>query len=56
MTWLADLSHFNGLWLNTSHDLHREQGAGELRELIVQLAPPRRSLRSADVEPALTNP
>jgi hypothetical protein len=53
MTWLADLSHFSGLWLNTSHDLHREQGTGELRELIVQLAPPRRVPRPA--EPDLGN-
>lgn len=37
-TWLADVSHFSGLWLNTSHDLHHAEGASELRDLIVHLA------------------
>jgi hypothetical protein len=50
MTWLADLSHFSGLWLNTTSDLHQAEGAGELRDLIVQLAPPRRTMRSAESE------
>jgi hypothetical protein len=41
-TWLSDVSHFAGVWLNASAELHESQGAGELRDLIMDLAPPRR--------------
>lgn len=40
-TWLADFSHFGGLWLHASEQLHAS-GAGmtELRDLLVHLVPP----------------
>lgn len=39
-TWLADFSHFGGLWLHASEQLNAEGGLGELRELMLQLVPP----------------
>ena len=39
-TWLADFSHFGGLWLHTSEQLHSMAGAGELRDVLVDLVPP----------------
>ncbi len=38
-TWLADYSHFSGLWLHASEHLHEEAGAEELRELVQALTP-----------------
>ena len=38
-TWLADISHFGGLWLHASQHLHGASGTGELRDLIKQLTP-----------------
>lgn len=38
-TWLADFSHFGGLWLNASEQLHSMAGAGELRDVLVDLVP-----------------
>jgi hypothetical protein len=35
-TWLADFSHFAGLWLHASEHM---QAGGELRDLITQLTP-----------------
>jgi hypothetical protein len=39
-TWLADFSHFGGLWLHASEGLTGTSAMGELRDLMVQLAPP----------------
>ncbi len=39
-TWLADYSHFAGLWLHASEHLHEEPGVEELRELLASLTPP----------------
>lgn len=39
-TWLADFSHFGGLWLHASEQLHATAAFGELRELMLQLVPP----------------
>jgi hypothetical protein len=40
-TWLADFSHFGGLWLHASEQLHADTAAmGELRELLLNLVPP----------------
>jgi hypothetical protein len=39
-TWLADYSHFGGLWLHASEGLHAMAGAGELRDMLMELAPP----------------
>ena len=39
-TWLADYSHFGGLWLHASEQLHSTAGVGELRDLLMQLVPP----------------
>lgn len=39
-TWLADYSHFGGLWLHSAEQLHSMPGARELRDLLLQLAPP----------------
>jgi hypothetical protein len=38
-TWLADFSHFGGLWLHASESLASGPGAAEMRELMMQLAP-----------------
>jgi len=38
-TWLADYSHFGGLWLHASERLYNDPGMGELRELLLKLAP-----------------
>ena len=42
-TWLADFSHFGGLWLHASESLHATPAMAELRDLMVQLAPPTHS-------------
>jgi len=40
-TWLADFSHFGGLWLHASEQLHADGGGmGELRDLLLELVPP----------------
>ena len=39
-TWLADFSHFGGLWLHASESLHHTPAMAELRELMLQLVPP----------------
>ncbi|MBC5766869.1 hypothetical protein [Ramlibacter albus] len=39
-TWLADFSHFGGLWLHASEQLHSMPGSGELRDLLMNLVPP----------------
>jgi hypothetical protein len=38
-TWLADLSHFGGLWLHVSERLYVEQQLGEVRDLLAELTP-----------------
>ena len=42
-TWLADYSHFGGLWLHAAEHLHEEPGTEELRELLMTLTPPQAS-------------
>jgi hypothetical protein len=44
-TWLADVSHFGGVWLNASQELRDSEAIGDLRELMIQVAPPRRMPR-----------
>lgn len=39
-TWLADYSHFGGLWLHASEGLANGPARPELRELMLQLTPP----------------
>jgi hypothetical protein len=39
-TWLADLSHFGGLWLRASERLQADPGIGELHQVLMQLVPP----------------
>jgi hypothetical protein len=39
-TWLADFSHFGGLWLHASEQLHVGGQTGELRDLLMTLVPP----------------
>ena len=36
-TWLAEFSHFGGLWLHASEALHASEGADELRTALVDL-------------------
>lgn len=38
--WLAEVSHFGGLWLHASPRLHEAAGADELRKLMVSLTRP----------------
>lgn len=38
-TWLADYSHFAGLWLHASEHLHEDPGVEELRDLLSSLVP-----------------
>lgn len=38
-TWLADYSHFGGLWLHASELLHEMPGTVELRRLLLALVP-----------------
>ncbi len=38
-TWLADYSHFGGLWVHASEHLHEDPGVEELRALLLSLAP-----------------
>lgn len=40
-TWLADFSHFGGLWLHASEQLHASPAAAELRELLLRTVPPK---------------
>jgi hypothetical protein len=46
-TWLADFSHFGGLWLHTSERVASGPAKAELRELMMQLAPPTPSSEGA---------
>jgi len=39
-TWLADFSHFGGLWLHASESLHATPAMTELRDLVLHLVPP----------------
>jgi hypothetical protein len=39
-TWLADYTHFGGLWLHASEQLHTGGHTGELRDLLMKLVPP----------------
>jgi hypothetical protein len=41
-TWLADYSHFGGLWLHASEQIHQARESSEIGELLQQLAPRRR--------------
>lgn len=47
-TWLADFSHFGGLWLHASEQLQHTSAMGELRDLMVQLVPPTPSADGQD--------
>jgi hypothetical protein len=38
--WIGEVSHFGGLWLHASEQLHTSAAPGELRELMMQLTPP----------------
>lgn len=38
--WIGEVSHFGGLWLHASEQLHASAAPGELRELMMQLTPP----------------
>ena len=38
-TWMADFSHFGGLWLHASEQLGATEASSELRQLMVQLVP-----------------
>lgn len=37
--WLGEVSHFGGLWLHASEQLHATSAMRELRELMIQLTP-----------------
>lgn len=50
-TWLADYSHFGGLWLHASDGVAHGPAAAELRELMLQLAPPMPAWQRADPGP-----
>lgn len=39
-TWLADYSHFGGLWLHASEQLQSSPGPTELRQLLLALTAP----------------
>jgi hypothetical protein len=39
--WLADVSHFGGLWLHAGGQLQSGGPIGELRQLLVSLTGPR---------------
>lgn len=39
-TWLADYSHFGGLWLHASEHLQHDPGTQELKELLMTLTSP----------------
>lgn len=48
--WLGEVSHFGGLWLHASEQLHATTAMSELRELMIQLtpsSPPRHGEESA---------
>ncbi|MGE4239711.1 hypothetical protein [Ramlibacter sp.] len=38
-TWLLEFSHFGGLWMHSSEQLHATGQLGELRELLHQVMP-----------------
>ncbi|MGV3572815.1 MAG: hypothetical protein ACO1PB_19640 [Ramlibacter sp.] len=38
--WVGEMSHFGGLWLHASEQLHATPAMRELRELLIQLTPP----------------
>lgn len=38
--WIGELSHFGGLWLHASEQLHATSAMRELRDLMIQLTPP----------------
>ena len=54
-SWLADFSHFGGLWLHASEQLHGTTAMAELREVMVQLAPPTQVPEGAG-DPASASP
>jgi hypothetical protein len=37
--WIGEVSHFGGLWLHASEQLHSTGAMGELRDLLRQVAP-----------------
>lgn len=38
--WIGEISHFGGLWLHASEQLHATGAMRELRELLIELTPP----------------
>ncbi|QJW84063.1 hypothetical protein HK414_09520 [Ramlibacter terrae] len=38
--WIGEMSHFGGLWLHASEQLHATPAMRELRDLLIQLTPP----------------
>ena len=56
-TWMADFSHFGGLWLHASEQLSATPALGELRELMLQLTPSQpRTSRAGEPEAPSTLP
>jgi hypothetical protein len=45
--WLADVSIFGGIWLNTAGELQETPALAELRHLVVQLTGPRAKINAA---------
>jgi hypothetical protein len=45
--WLADVSIFGGIWLNTAGELQETLALAELRHLVVQLTGPRAKINAA---------
>lgn len=39
-SWLADFSHFGGLWLHPSESIQHSPGPAQLRDLLLALVPP----------------
>ncbi len=50
-TWLADYSHFGGLWVHASEHLHEDPATEELRELLLTLTPPETLAPSGHARP-----
>ncbi|MES2940652.1 MAG: hypothetical protein V4864_23440 [Pseudomonadota bacterium] len=46
-TWLADYSHFGGLWLRASESLQAGEGMEELHQLLMQVAAPSQAAPAA---------
>ncbi|HEY8358025.1 MAG TPA: hypothetical protein VIL30_11235 [Ramlibacter sp.] len=46
--WIGEVSHFGGLWLHASEQLHATPAMRELRELLIQLTPPPASPRAGE--------